>query len=108
MSSSSSTSSSPSSSFDPIVRRLIELYKKLEDAAKEGSNMINGCWQPLRLSSRGWVVAGKNNNNSIEQGKEERKGYQTNEFAPIGEWKKAAEYLALENELRALLFSDLT
>jgi hypothetical protein len=30
--------------------------------------------------------------------------YRISEFAPIGEWKKAAEYLALENELRALLF----
>jgi len=30
--------------------------------------------------------------------------YRISEFAPIGEWKKAAEYLALENELRAFLF----
>jgi hypothetical protein len=42
---------------DPTVKRLVELYKKLEDAAKEGS-AIKG-WHPLRFNRKGWVVAGK-------------------------------------------------
>lgn len=81
---------------DPTVKHLVELYKKLEDVAKEGS-AIKG-WHPLRFNSMGWVVAGKRDADGI---------YRISEFAPIGEWKKAAEYLALENELRALLFSRL-
>lgn len=81
---------------DPVVKRLVELHKKLEDAAREGS-MIKG-WRPLRFDSKGWVVASK-----VVEG-----NYKTNDFEPVGEWKKAAEYLALENELRSLLFSDLT
>lgn len=85
------------SSSDPIVVRLIELHKNVESAAKAGGSMVKG-WRPLRFSSKGWIVADK-----IVEGE-----YQTNEFEPIGEWKKAAEYLALENELRRLLFSGLT
>jgi hypothetical protein len=78
---------------EPTVKRLVESYKKLEDAAKEGS-AIKG-WHPLRFNRKGWVVAGKRDVGGI---------YRISEFAPIGEWKKAAEYLALENELRPLLF----
>jgi hypothetical protein len=33
---------------------------------------------------------------------------ETNEFEPVGEWKKAADYLTLEGEFRSLLFSELT
>nr|AFK24838.1 hypothetical protein Josef01_02j05_49 [uncultured archaeon] len=80
---------------DPLVDRLIELHKKLE-AAREGS-AIKG-WRPLRFHSNGRVIAGK-----IVDGT-----YCTNDFEPVGEWKKAAEYLELENEFRSLLFSDLT
>jgi hypothetical protein len=59
--------------------------------------MIRG-WRPLRFNHKGWVVAGKTINGK----------YQINDFEPVGEWKKAAEYLELENEFRSLLFSDLT
>jgi hypothetical protein len=78
---------------DPTVKRLVELYKKLEDAAKEGS-AIKG-WHLLRFNSQGAVVAGKRDADGI---------YRISEFAPIGECKKAVEYLALENELSASVF----
>ena len=78
---------------DPIVERLIELYKKLE----ETSSVVRG-WHPLRFDGKGRVVAGK-----IVDG-----AYHINDFEPVGEWKKAAEYLELETEFRSLLFSDLT
>jgi hypothetical protein len=81
---------------DPVVRRLVELHKSLEDAAREGS-MIRG-WRPLLLDSKGWVIADR-----IAGGMRE-----TNEFEPVGEWKKAADYLTLEGEFRSLLFSELT
>lgn len=81
---------------DPIVERLIELHRRLEHAAKEGG-AIKG-WRPLRFDSNGRVVAGKNVDGE----------YRTEDFEPAGEWKKAAQYLEVENELRALLFSDLT
>jgi hypothetical protein len=81
---------------DPIVKRLVELHRKLDDAARNGS-MING-WRPLRFDNRGWVVAGKTMDGT----------YRINDFEPVGEWKKAAEYLEIENEFRSLLFSDLT
>ena len=48
---------------DPTVKRLVDLYKKLEDAAKEGS-AIKG-WHPLRFNSKGWVVAGKRDADGI-------------------------------------------
>lgn len=80
---------------DPVVVRLIELHKKLEQAS-EGA-MIRG-WRPLRFDSNGRVVAGKNVDGM----------YRTEDFEPVGEWKKAVRYLEVENELRALLFSDLT
>jgi hypothetical protein len=104
----SPSQSAPASSTveDPIVKRLIELHKKLEDAAKEDSLVIKG-WQPLRISNKGWVIAGKYDANEQQENKNVRV-YQTNEFAPIGEWKKAIEYLTIERELRELLFSDLT
>lgn len=51
---------------DPTVKRLVELYKKLEDAAKEGS-AIKG-WHPLRFNSKGWVVAGKRDADGIYTG----------------------------------------
>jgi hypothetical protein len=57
---------------DPTVKRLVELYKKLEDAAKEGSAI------------KGWVVAGKRDADWI---------YRISEFAPIGEWKKSCRIL---------------
>ncbi len=81
---------------DPVVRRLVELHKSLEDAAQDGS-MIRG-WRPLRLDSKGWVIADK-----IVDGAREM-----NSFEPVGEWKKAADYLTLEGEFRSLLFSELT
>lgn len=81
---------------DTVVKRLIELHKKLEDVAQEGG-MIKG-WHPLRFDSNGRVIAGK-----IVNGV-----YRTNDFEPVGEWKKAAKYLELENKFRSLLFSDLT
>ncbi len=81
---------------DPTVERLIELHRRLEDAAREGGAIMG--WRPLRFDSNGRVVAGK----TVEG------TYHTNDFEPVGEWKKAAEYLELENELRTLLFSDLT
>jgi hypothetical protein len=59
--------------------------------------MVKG-WRPLRFDNKGRVVAGKAVGGS----------YKTNDFEPVGEWKKAAEYLELENEFRSLLFSDLT
>jgi hypothetical protein len=80
---------------DAVVERLVELYKKLE-AVKDGS-VVKG-WHPLRFDSNGRVVAGK-----VVDG-----NYRTNDFEPVGEWKKAAEYLELEGEFRLLLFSDLT
>jgi hypothetical protein len=64
---------------DPTVKRLVELYKKLEYAAKEGS-AIKG-WHLLRFNSNGWVVAGKRDADGI---------YRISEFAPISECKKAA------------------
>jgi hypothetical protein len=82
---------------DPVVERLVGLHKKLENAAKEGGGAIKG-WHPLRFDSKGWIVAGKTVSGT----------YRTRDFQPVGEWKKAAEYLELENELRTLLFSDLT
>lgn len=81
---------------DPVVRRLVALHKSLEDAAREGG-IVRG-WRPLRLDSKGWVIADK-----IVGGTR-----QTNEFEPVGEWKKAADYLTLECEFRSLLFSELT
>lgn len=80
---------------DPVVERLVGLHKRLENAAKDGT--VKG-WHPLRFDSKGWVIAGKTVSGA----------YRTRDFQPIGEWKKAAEYLELENELRSLLFSDLT
>jgi hypothetical protein len=82
---------------DDIVDRLIELYRKLENLANAGGNMVDG-WRPLRLDCRGRVVAGK----SV-------KGiYCIREFYPTGEWEKAAKYLEIQSEFRSLLFSDLT
>ena len=77
---------------DPVVERLITLHRRLEHAA-EGS-MIMG-WRPLRFDGNGRVVAGKNVDGA----------YRMEDFEPVGKWKKAAEYLELENEIRALLFS---
>ncbi len=68
----------------------------MEAAAKNGGSNIEGR-RPLRLNSKGWVVAGKNIDNV----------YRVKEFYPTGEWKKANEYLEIENELRMLLFSSL-
>ena len=81
---------------DPVVERMIELHKKLEAASRQGSS-IHG-WRPLRIDSNSKVVATKNlgGKDSIE------------EFHPIGEWKKAYEYLEIQSELRSLLFSELT
>lgn len=76
---------------DPVVERLVELHKKLEDAAKDG--MVRG-WHPLRFDRKGQIVAGKTMDGE----------YRTNDFEPVGEWKKAAEYLELESEFRSLLF----
>jgi hypothetical protein len=81
---------------DPIVEKMVLLHEKLEAASKEGS-IVEG-WRPLRLDSKGWVVAGKN----VEE------EYQIEQFYPTGEWEKAREYLEIQNELRKLLFSDLT
>ena len=81
---------------DPIVERMIELHKELEAVAKGGPN-VDG-WHPLRLDSKGWVVAGKHVDGE----------YQMEQFYPTGEWKKASEYLEIQGELRRLLFSNLT
>jgi hypothetical protein len=84
---------------DPTVDRMIQLHKKLEALSRDGGSIVDG-WRPLRLDSNGWVVAGKNIDGDDY--------YQIEKFYPSGEWKKAAKYLEIENELRALLFSDLT
>ncbi|AFU57692.1 hypothetical protein Ngar_c07490 [Candidatus Nitrososphaera gargensis Ga9.2] len=68
-----------------------------EAVSKEASIIIND-WRPLRIDSRGWVVVVKNVN-GLDNVKE---------FYPAGEWKKAYEYLKIQSELRALLFSELT
>ncbi len=81
---------------DPVVRRIVELHKSLEDAARGGS-VVRG-WRALRLDSKGWVIADK-----IVDGER-----QTESFEPVGDWKKAADYLMLEGEFRSLLFSELT
>ena len=75
---------------DPVVMRMIELHKKIEGAQ---SGMVKG-WRPLRFDNNGRVVAGK-----VMDGE-----YRVNDFEPVGEWKKGAEYLKLENEFRSLLF----
>ena len=81
---------------DPIVEKMVQLHEKLEAASKDGS-LVEG-WRPLRLDNKGWVVAGKH----VED------EYQVEQFYPTGEWEKAREYLEIQNELRKLLFSDLT
>jgi hypothetical protein len=81
---------------DPIVQKMILLHRRLETAASEGS-IVQG-WRPLRLDSKGWIVAGKNINGE----------YHIEQFCPIGQWKKAHEYLEIQIELRKLIFSDLT
>jgi hypothetical protein len=81
---------------DPIVEKMVQLHEKLEAASKEGS-LVEG-WRPLRLDSKGWVVAGRNVADE----------YQIQQFYPTGEWEKARQYLEIQNELRKLLFSDLT
>jgi hypothetical protein len=81
---------------DPIVEKMILLYRKLEATSSEGS-IVKG-WRPLRLDSKGWVVAGKNIDGE----------YHIEQFYPIGQWQKAHEYLVIQKELRKLIFSDLT
>jgi hypothetical protein len=83
-------------SADPIVRRLIDLHMRIEQSAQECST-IRG-WRPLRLDNNGSVVAER-----IEGGE-----HTVQEFKPVGEWKKAAQYLEMQNEFRTLLFSKLT
>jgi hypothetical protein len=80
----------------PVVERMIELHRRLEAASKEGS-LIDG-WRPLRIDYTSRVVAVKTIDEveSVER------------FHPIGKWKIAYEYLEIQSELRALLFSELT
>jgi hypothetical protein len=59
--------------------------------------MVSG-WRPLRIDSKGWVVAGKNIDGE----------YQMKEFYPIGEWKNALHYLEVQTELRSLIFSEVS
>lgn len=81
---------------DPIVEKMILLHKRLEETSIEGG-IVEG-WRPLRLDNKGWVVAGKDVDGE----------YRIEEFSPIGKWKKAHEYLEVQNELNKLIFSDLT
>jgi hypothetical protein len=76
---------------------MIRLHKKLESVARDGGSIVDG-WRPLRLDQNGWVVAGK----SVD-GK-----YRIEHFYPTEQWKRAYEYLEIQNELRALLFSELS
>lgn len=81
---------------DPIVENMIRLHREVEEAAKSGS-VVEG-WRPLRIDSKGWVIAGKNLDGE----------YKFEQFYPIGKWKNAHDYLELQAKLRALLFSDLS
>lgn len=81
---------------DPVVDKMVRLHKELENAAELGGS-VSG-WHPLRIDSKGWVVAGKN-----VEGE-----YQIKQFYPIGEWKNALHYLEVQIELRSLIFSDVS
>ena len=81
---------------DPVVDKMVRLHRELESAAESGA-IVSG-WRPLRLDSKGWVVAGKNVDGE----------YQMKQFYPIGEWKNAFHYLEVQSELRSLIFSDVS
>ena len=81
---------------DPLVERMVRLHKELEGASESGA-IVSG-WRPLRIDSKGWVVAGK----SIDG------EYQIKQFYPVGEWKNALRFLEVQTELRSLIFSDVT
>jgi hypothetical protein len=74
----------------------MELHMRIEQSAQECST-VRG-WRPLRIDNNGSVVAER-----IEGGERS-----VQEFKPVGDWKKAAQYLEMQNEFRTLLFSKLT
>lgn len=61
---------------------MIQLHRKLEAAANACGNLVDG-WRPLRLESKGWVVAGKNIGGE----------YRIEECYPAGELEKSARIL---------------